>query len=90
GVSERLGVSQPAKERTDSPRPSSPLATPSGDTDGDGLPDSWERRYGLDPENAADAAEDTDGDGLDNLTELRIRTKPDGADSDGNGVRDGD
>ena len=56
GLSERLGVSEPATERTNRPRRTSPLATSTGDTDGDGLPDAWERRYGLDPDNAADAA----------------------------------
>ena len=90
GLSERLGTSQPSKERTHSPQGTAPPASASSDTDGDGLPDAWERRYGLDPDNAADAAEDTDGDGLDNLTELRIRTTPNGVDSDGNGVPDGD
>jgi hypothetical protein len=67
-----------------------PLANKSTDTDGDGLPDTWERRYGLNPNDAADATEDTDGDGLDNRTELRTHTAPTRADTDRNGVPDGD
>jgi hypothetical protein len=84
-VPERIGVS----ERT-SQTGRVPLATSNDDSDGDGLPDVWELRYGLNPNNATDGAQDTDGDGLDNRTELRTRTAPNGADSDGNGVRDGD
>src|SRR3954447_10121066 len=72
------------------PHRTAPLATKSTDSDGDGMPDLWERRYGLDPDDAADATEDTDGDGLDNRTELRTRTAPTRADSDRNGVSDGD
>src|SRR4051812_41193895 len=66
-----------------------PLASSSDDTDGDGLPDLWERDYGLDPDNATDATLDSDGDGLDNRMELRLRTAPTSADSDGNGIADG-
>ena len=40
------------------------------DTDGDGLPDSWETgRPGFSPNNPADAARDNDGDGMSNLAE---------------------
>ena len=88
-LAERLGVSERSlADRR--PARGAPLANASGDTDGDGLPDAWELRYGLNPDNAADAAQDSDGDGLDNLTELHIRTAPNGTDSDGNGVADGD
>ncbi len=87
---ERLGVSERSSRTTGAAQGGAPLATSRDDTDGDGLPDVWEVRYGLNPNNAADAAQDSDGDGLDNLTELHIRTAPNGADSNGNGVADGD
>ncbi|NJC41670.1 hypothetical protein GGQ87_001928 [Brevundimonas alba] len=37
------------------------------DSDGDGLPDNWERAKSLDPSNPADGAADPDGDGFTNL-----------------------
>jgi Lamin Tail Domain/Bacterial TSP3 repeat len=46
------------------------------DTDGDGMPDSWEIANGLDRLNPADAALDTDGDGLTNLQEYQLGTDP--------------
>ena len=51
---------------------------PSGitDTDGDGIPDSWETLYGRNPNNSADAALDPDGDGLTNLQEYIAGTNP--------------
>lgn len=59
-----------------------------GDSDGDGMPDWWERLYGLDPANAADAALDLDADGLTNLEEFMRKTYADKADSDGDGLSD--
>ena len=45
------------------------------DTDGDGLPDDWEKKYGLDPaQNDADA--DKDGDGFTNAEEHAAGTDP--------------
>jgi hypothetical protein len=38
--------------------------------------DSWERRFGLDPQNAADAALDSDNDGATNLAEFLAGTDP--------------
>jgi len=46
------------------------------DTDGDGLPDGWENRYGLDRGAAADALLDSDGDGVSNLAEYQAGTNP--------------
>ena len=37
------------------------------DSDGDGIPDSWETAHGLDPANAADATPDSTGDGYTNV-----------------------
>ncbi|HNU49631.1 MAG TPA: Calx-beta domain-containing protein [Verrucomicrobiota bacterium] len=46
------------------------------DSDGDGMPDSWEDQYRLDPEQASDAAEDSDGDGMVNRDEFEAGTSP--------------
>jgi hypothetical protein len=44
--------------------------TPYKDTDGDGLPDDWEIKYGLDPKNPTDATSDLNGDGYINIEEF--------------------
>lgn len=46
------------------------------DTDGDGMPDDWEVKYGLDPKNPKDGAIDTDGDGYSNIEEYLNGTNP--------------
>lgn len=43
-----------------------------GDDDNDGIPDAVEVANGLNPKNAADAAQDRDGDGLTNLQEYLL------------------
>lgn len=54
---------------------------PAADLDEDGLPDVWENRFGLDPnDDAGDSGPDSDpdGDGLTNLEELEQGTHPRG------------
>lgn len=46
------------------------------DSDGDGLLDDWETKYGLDPKNPADADADKDGDGFSNSEEYAAKTDP--------------
>ncbi|MFM8878288.1 MAG: thrombospondin type 3 repeat-containing protein, partial [Verrucomicrobiota bacterium] len=45
------------------------------DTDGDGMPDAWERRYALDP-STDDRSLDSDGDGQSNRDEFLAGTDP--------------
>tara|TARA_B100001121_G_scaffold26051_1_gene20218 strand:- start:226 stop:3321 length:3096 start_codon:yes stop_codon:yes gene_type:complete len=61
----------------------SPIGATSEDADGDGLPDSWEDKYGVD-----DPEGDDDNDGLTNIDEFEARTKPNKADSDEDGLND--
>jgi len=58
------------------------------DTDGDGIPDSYETANGLNPA-VNDAAGDLDGDGLSNLDEYLRGTKANDPDTDGDGYLDG-
>jgi uncharacterized repeat protein (TIGR01451 family) len=60
-----------------------------GDTDGDGLPDTWEASYGLSNATYADASDDNDSDGLDNYTEHGLTTSPISSDSDADSMPDG-
>lgn len=41
--------------------------TPYTDSDKDGMPDVWELKYGLNPNNASDALNDSNGDGYTNI-----------------------
>ena len=41
--------------------------TPRIDSDGDGMPDSWELMYGLNPNDPSDAVLDCNGDGYTNI-----------------------
>jgi len=63
----------------------------SADEDGDGLPNAYELRYGLDPfdDTGRDGASgDPDADGLTNIEEFNIGTDPAKADTDGDGLSD--
>ena len=62
----------------------------SGDSDGDGIPDAYEKNVGMDPLDPADAFEDPDNDGLSSLDEYLNGTYIDVADSDGDGIKDGE
>lgn len=72
------------------------LPASAADTDGDGLRDAFEARYGLTSPDAADSdgdgvvdsAEDSDGDRLGDRGEQRFGTDPSNPDSDGDGVSD--
>ena len=59
------------------------------DSDGDGMPDSWENVYGLNSL-LNDSAQDGDGDGLTNIQEFALLTNPLRMDSDLDGISDGD
>ena len=50
--------------------------TPPVDEDKDGMPDSWELSYGLNPSNPSDGPQDADGDGFTNLEEYLNSTNP--------------
>ncbi|MBE3137275.1 MAG: hypothetical protein IMZ43_07815 [Thermoplasmata archaeon] len=46
------------------------------DTDNDGMPDTWEDRYGFNPYDPIDASQDADNDGITNLQEYKDGTNP--------------
>ena len=59
------------------------------DSDSDGMPDAWETKYGLNPNDASDATSDQDNDGVSALDEFLAGTIPSGSlDIDGNGQYD--
>jgi len=58
------------------------------DTDEDGLPDYWERKYFGDLSD--NGVTDSDSDGLTNAQELLLSTNPHEKDTDGDGFSDGD
>ena len=61
------------------------------DTDGDGMPDYWELRYDLNPDDPSDRDEDPDNDGFTNYEEYVQGTDPtipDVYDADNDGIPD--
>lgn len=62
----------------------------SGDLDQDGLPDDYEVANGLNPNDPVDAFEDEDRDMLSALQEYDAGTNPSLADTDGDGINDGE
>jgi hypothetical protein len=50
--------------------------TPYVDSDHDGMPDKWERKYGLNPKDASDASGDLNGNGYTNIEEFINGTDP--------------
>lgn len=94
-LSPAIDAGDPAEEyldldgtRNDIGSTGGPTGVLSVDTDGDGMSDAWEIRYGLDPA-TDDGAEDLDGDGLTNLEEYTLHTNPSKVDSDADGIDDG-
>lgn len=64
-------------------------ASDSADSDGDGVTDTWEIEFGLDPQNTLDAFDDLDSDGLSNYEEFVAESDPNDADSDDDQMPDG-
>jgi hypothetical protein len=65
-----------------------PCVDIANDTDLDGMPDSFEILYGLNPDNPADADYDNDADTLINFWEYAYGTNPLIQDTDGDGMGD--
>jgi hypothetical protein len=74
-----------------------PVLGATSDSDGDGLRDRFESRWGVtdpndrdsDGDGVIDSAEDSDGDRLSDLGEQRFGTDPGSRDTDGDGTSDG-
>ena len=59
------------------------------DDDNDGIPDTWEEKYNMNPDDPSDANKDYDDDGLTNYQEYLNHTNPRNWDTDGDGLSDG-
>lgn len=69
--------------------PGSASAAGARDSDHDGMPNAWENHHGLNPFRA-NARFDPDHDGLRNVGEFHAGTQPHDADTDEDGLEDGD
>ncbi len=75
--------------------PLSAILPAPGDDDNDGLPNSWEERYGLDPDDNGSTDPnngpngDPDNDNVSNIDEFNNNTFPNNDDTDGDGLTDG-
>src|SRR3954453_9920180 len=58
------------------------------DRNRDGIPDKWEKKFGISTSKRGMAKADPDKDGLKNRTEWRAHTNPKAGDTNGNGVGD--
>jgi hypothetical protein len=58
------------------------------DKDGDGLEDSWEKKYNYDTDKKDKTSLDREGDGLNAISEMRNLTDPSFWDTDGDGMDD--
>ena len=68
------GFKQPSEDATETVRGGI-------DADKDGMPDAWELKYGLNPNDPADAKADPDGDTFSNLEEFTSKSDPKNPDS---------
>ena len=77
----RDGTGPSTEEENDHPSdyggiPNLAAGTACADTDRDGMPDAYESRVGLDPNDPSDAAMDADGDGYTNVEEYLNGSSP--------------
>jgi hypothetical protein len=71
-----IEVSDKANNKVNSIQKSFWITSDINDTDDDGMPDWWEERYNLDPEDSNDAKSDPDNDGYTNFEEYEIGNNP--------------
>lgn len=69
-------ANDPANWLAADPMPGRAKSADASDTDNDGMPDTWETAYGLNPSDSSDASLDADDDGLTNLQEYLAGTNP--------------